>query len=43
MGYTGNKDLTANRWHFKSQWEGSNRKAQSEHVSLESVQSRANA
>jgi hypothetical protein len=39
-GYTGNQDLTANKWHFKSQWEGSNKDNQFKHISLELVYTR---
>jgi hypothetical protein len=39
-GYTGNQDLTANNWHFKSQWEGSNKENKFKHISLKFVYTR---
>lgn len=39
-GYTGNVDLTPDNWRFKSQWVGSDRQAQFQHVSLRSLYGR---
>ena len=39
-GWTGNQDLTANNWHFKPQWEGSNKQIKFEHISLKPVYTR---
>lgn len=39
-GYTGKQDLTANNWHFGSQWKNNSDQDQFEHVTLKSIYSR---